>query len=118
MATQTERKSNNSALLSQIYEQQPLAFQQRCQKKLGKYKQDIITKWKNEITEQQFIQYLNGKISSSLAKIIFQMIYSNPTSQIKPNHINKSKILIVTKANIIQFISNDINNNNNNNNNN
>eukprot|EP01084_Bolivina_argentea_P283053 484670_1 len=103
---QQEQKISNTALLSHIYKEQPLEFRQRCSFKLAKYNQDIITNWRNEITELQFINYLNGKISSSLAKIMFKMIYSSEMDSQNNDKIELKRIH-VTKADVIKFVSND-----------
>eukprot|EP01084_Bolivina_argentea_P095758 172139_1 len=91
MAQQAEEKKQQddkskeqiaAQLLYQLYAQSPLVFRNRAQNMLSKYKENIM-KWgdndnndNNKIKQEQFVKYLDGKMSGILAKVVFGMIYS------------------------------------------
>ena len=93
---------NRDVILQEMYKQQPLAFRQRCADKLSKYKEDIVAK--NEITETKFVDNLTGKMSSSLSKIAFQMIYA--TKEMNTQQNDEGLIKTVNKSDIERFVSN------------
>eukprot|EP01083_Nonionella_stella_P158165 514466_1 len=96
-------------LLLEIYQQSPLIFRHRAQNIMSKYKEDIM-KWgehdvhqKNEITEEQFLSYLEGKQSAALSKVIFVMIYSGRDGAKKEADKKARASRTVSRLDVIKF---------------
>eukprot|EP01083_Nonionella_stella_P021791 60337_1 len=74
-------KTDQAQMMQSFYQQHPKLFRKHCSTLLSKHTK-CITEWGGttdrnyHVTEEQFIRHLNGKISSILAKIVFDMIYS------------------------------------------
>eukprot|EP01083_Nonionella_stella_P046139 123544_1 len=95
-------------LLYQLYQQSPLIFRNRTQNILSKYKQDIM-KWGAkddatlQITEEQFVQYLDGKMSHILAKVVFGMIYSAKDDSQKEDDKKNKAIKTISRVDVVRF---------------
>merc|ERR1719204_2728732 len=114
---QAEEKDDGSKeqiaaqLLLQLYHQSPLVFRNRTQAILAKYKEDIM-KWgdhnlsvngDNQITEQQFVEYLDGKMSPILAKVVFGMIYSAKPDDKKEADKKTHATKKVSRVEVVRF---------------
>eukprot|EP01084_Bolivina_argentea_P279227 477352_1 len=84
-------KQDQTQLMQSFYQQHPTLFRKHCSALLSKYRTYItecggttITD-RNHVTEEQFARYMNGKISSILAKIVFDIIYSQTKADQREN---------------------------------
>ena len=81
-ADEEAKKDDNAIkMLVAIYKQSPLAFRSRLQNMLKPHKEAIM-KWgeennsDNNITKEQLVEFLDGKMSKLLVEIVFTMIYA------------------------------------------
>ena len=114
MAQQAENKENEkeqmaAKLLYQLYQQSPLVFRNRTQNMLSKYREEIM-KWgdnnddnDNQITQEQFVSYLDGKMSSILAKVVFGMIYSAKDDNKKEEDKKNNAIKKISRVDVVKF---------------
>ena len=102
-----EQKAQDDAIeiLKKLYIASPLAFRSRLQNMLKPHKEAIM-KWgeendsDNQITKEQLVEFLDGKMSKLLVEIVFTMIYGAKDADKK---VQKGEAEKISRVEFLRF---------------